>query len=156
MSILRKYLIENLRKTYNNVSYTYGYEIKSKRIANRLAKDHNVDPVAFPEIFRQSRTESAEPDGIYLYKKVRCHNRQIHKFKTLKGGIRKLNQSPYMIHGFRLFDKVRINNQTGFIYGRRQSASYLVKDIDGNIISSSISYKKLNFIEKRKGWIVDF
>ena len=37
MSILRKYLIESLRKTYNNVSYTYGYEIKSKRIANRLA-----------------------------------------------------------------------------------------------------------------------
>ena len=28
MSILRKYLIESLRKTYNNVSYTYGYEIK--------------------------------------------------------------------------------------------------------------------------------
>ena len=73
-----------------------------------------------------------------------------------KGGIRKLNQSPYMIHGFRLFDKVRINNQTGFIYGRRQSGSYLVKDIDGNIISSGISYKKLRLIEKRKGWIVDF
>ena len=42
------------------------------------------------------------------------------------------------------------------IYGRRQSGSYLVKDIDGNIISSGISYKKLNLIEKRKGWIVDF
>ncbi len=65
MSILRKYLIENLRKTYKNVSYTYGYEIKSKRIANRLAKDHNVDPVAFPEIFRQSRTEY-----IYIKSKV--------------------------------------------------------------------------------------
>ena len=136
MSILRKYLIESLRKTYNNVSYTYGYEIKSKRIANRLAKDHNVDPVAFPEIFRQSR----EPDGIYLYKKVRCHNRQIHKFKTLKGGIRKLNQALHNSR-IRLFDKVRINNHTGFIYGRRQSGPCLVKDIDGNIISSGISYK---------------
>ena len=51
---------------------------------------------------------------------------------------------------------MRINSQIGFIYGRRQSGSYLVKDIDGNIISSGISYKKLNFIEKRKGWIVDF
>ena len=49
-----------------------------------------------------------------------------------------------------------INNQTGFIYGRRQIGSYLVKDIDGNIISSNISYKRLNLIEKRKGWIVDF
>ena len=150
MSILRKYLIENLRKTYNNVSYTYGYETKSRRIANRLEKDHNVDARCISGNF------SAKPDVIYLYKKVRCHNRQIRKFKTLKGGIRKLNQSPYIIHGFRLFDKVRINSQTGFIYGRRQSGSYLVKDIDGNIISSSISYKKLNLIEKRKGWIVDF
>ena len=35
-------------------------------------------------------------------------------------------------------------------------SSYLVKDIDGNIISSGISYKKLSLIEKRKGWIVDF
>ena len=128
MSILRKYLIENLRKTYNNVSYTYGYETKSKRIANRLAKDHNVDPAAFPE------------NGIYLYKKVRCHNRQIHKFKTLKGGIRKLNQALHNSR-IRLFDKVRINNHTGFIYGRRQSGPCLVKDIDGNIISSGISYK---------------
>ena len=91
MSILRKYLIENLRKTYNHVSYTYGYETKSKRIANRLEKDHNVDARCISGNF------SAEPDGIYLYKKVRCHNRQIHKFKTLKGGIRKLNQAPYMI-----------------------------------------------------------
>ena len=47
MSILRKYLIESLRKTYNNVSYTYGYEIKSKRIANRLAKDTTWIPLHF-------------------------------------------------------------------------------------------------------------
>ena len=39
------------------ISYTYGYETKSKRIANRLEKDHNVDPAAFPEISPQSRTE---------------------------------------------------------------------------------------------------
>ena len=57
MSILRKYLIESLRKTYNNVSYTYGYEIKSKRITNSQPKDHNVDAVELTEIFRQSRTE---------------------------------------------------------------------------------------------------
>ena len=60
MSILRKYLIENLRKTYNNVSYTYGYETKSRRIANRLEKDHNVDARCISGNF------SAEPDGIYL------------------------------------------------------------------------------------------
>jgi len=50
MSILRKYLIESLRKTYNNVSYTYGYEIKSKRIANRLAKTTWI-PLHFRKFF---------------------------------------------------------------------------------------------------------
>ena len=90
MSILRKYLIENLRKTYKNVSYTYGYETKSKRIANSGERPQRGSRCI-------SGNFSAKPDRIYLYKKVRCHNRQIHKFKTLKGGIRKLNQSPYMI-----------------------------------------------------------
>ena len=61
-----------------------------------------------------------------------------------------------MIQGCSLFDKVKINNKIGGIYTRRQSGFYLVKDIDGNIISSGISYKKLSLIEKRKGWIVDF
>ena len=68
MSILRKYLIENLRKTYNNVSYTYGYETKSKRIANRLEKDHNVDARCISGNF------SAEPDGIYLYIKFQIYS----------------------------------------------------------------------------------
>ena len=42
---------------------------------------------------------------------VRCQNRQIHKAKILKGGIRKLNQSKYETHGFRLFDKVKYDNK---------------------------------------------
>ena len=61
MSIFRKYLIKNLSKTYNNVSHTYGYETKSKRIANRLEKDHNVDASCISGNF------SAKPDVIYLY-----------------------------------------------------------------------------------------
>jgi len=35
--------------------------------------------------------------------------------------------------------------------------SYLVKDIDGHIISSGISYKKLSLVEPpQKNWVVDF
>ena len=43
---------------------------RPERIANRLEKDHNVDARCISGNF------SAKPDGIYLYKKVRCHNRQ--------------------------------------------------------------------------------
>lgn len=41
--------------------------------------------------------------GSYFYQiKKRCQNRQIHKANFLKGG----NQAPYIVKGFRLFDKV--------------------------------------------------
>lgn len=45
--------------------------------------------------------------GYYFYqKKVRCQNRQIHKANFLKGGRKKLNQAPFLVKGFRLFDLV--------------------------------------------------
>ena len=98
----------------------------------------------------------AKPNGeVYIVKKVRCHNRQLHKFKTSKGGKRKVNQSPYIVHGYRLFDTVNFNGKICFVYSRRTSGSFLIKDIDGNTISESINYKKLKLIEKRKGWIFD-
>ena len=43
----------------------------------------------------------------------------------------------------------------GEMIGAQSGLGYLI-NIDGNIISSGISYKKLSLIEKRKGWIVDF
>ena len=150
MNTLRKYLFRDLKEIYQNVSFTYGYITKSVRIENKLKKDHNVDARCI------SGNPLAKPKGIYLFKKVRCHNRQIHKCKTLKGGIRKLNQSPYIVHGFRLFDKVKINNQIGFINGRRQTGYFAIKNIDGKTILNSILYKKVKLVEKRKGWITDF
>ena len=47
MSILRKYLIENLRKTYNNVSYTYGYETKVKELQTGWRKTTTWIPLHF-------------------------------------------------------------------------------------------------------------
>ena len=35
-------------------------------------------------------------------KKVRRHNRQIHKAKILKGGVKKMNQAPYLVKGFQI------------------------------------------------------
>ena len=47
---------------------------------------------------------------VFYQKKVRCHNRQIHKNTILKGGVRKRNQAEYEVKGFRLFDKVSYNH----------------------------------------------
>ena len=51
-----------------------------------------------------SGNPKAVSDGtVYYQKKVRCHNRQIHKNTILKNGIRKRNQAPYNnVMGLRL------------------------------------------------------
>ena len=149
MGLVRNYLYKRLKETYNNVKYTYGYITKALRIENHLEKDHNIDARCI------LGNPLAKPNEIYLFKKVRCHNRQLHKCETLKGGKRKSNQTSYITHGFRLFDKVKINNKIGFVWGRRTSGSFLIKNINGYVISNGITYKKLTLIEKRNGWIFD-
>ena len=92
----------------------------------------------------------------YLYQKqVRRHNRQIHKYKILKGGIRKRNQAPYIVKNFRLFDKVRFQGQTGFIFGRRRSGSFDIRKLNGTKISPCAGYKKLRLLEKRKSFLIE-
>lgn len=50
----------------------------------------------------------------YKVRLVRRHNRQIHKQKIQKGGIKRLNQSPFEVFGFRLFDRVMFENSYYF------------------------------------------
>lgn len=57
------------------------------------------------------------------------HNRQIHKATILKGGIRKNNQAPYIVKGFRLWDKVRYDGQECFISGRRATGYFISKEV---------------------------
>ena len=64
----------------------------------------------------------------------------------LKGGYRKLNQAPYLVKGFRLFDKVEYKGTECFITGRRSNGSFAIKDIEGNVLSNGVSYKKLRFL----------
>ena len=146
MGILRWSMYNKLKEIYPNVSLTYGYITKNTRIENGLPKDHYIDARCI------SGNPNAKSDGdVYYYKKVRCHNRQIHKCTINKGNYRKLNQSPYKVFGFRLYDKVLCNGKEGFINGRRLRGSFVIKDIFGNTIGD-ITYKKIRFIEERGGY----
>lgn len=116
MGIMRWAFYNRLKEIYPNVSMTYGYITKNTRIKNNLPKEHYIDARCI------SGNPNAEPLGYYFYqKKVRCHNRQIHKANILKGGKKKLNQASYLVKGFRLFDKVEFDGRIGFIFGRRNS-----------------------------------
>ena len=145
MGIMRWSFYNRLKEIYPNVVMTYGYITKDTRIKNNLPKDHYIDARCI------SGNPNAEPLGYYFYqKKVRCHNRQIHKSNILKGGKKKLNQASYLVKGFRLFDKVEFEGQVCFIFGRRSSGYFDIRKLNGEVISRNASWKKLKLLETRK------
>lgn len=150
MGIMRWSFYDRLKEAYPNVFMTYGYITKNTRVKCNLPKEHYIDARCI------SGNPNVEPLGYYFYqKKVRCHNRQIHKAKILKGGKKKMNQASYLVKGFRLFDKVEFDGQVGFIFGRRNSGYFDVRKLNKEVISRSASYKKLTFLETRKSLLIE-
>ena len=150
MGIMRWSFYNRLKEIYPNVFMTYGYITKDTRIKNNLPKDHYIDARCI------SGNPNAEPLGYYFYqKKVRCHNRQIHKANILKGGKKKLNQASYLVKGFRLFDKVEFEGQVCFIFGRRSNGYFDIRKLNGEVISRSASWKKLKLLETRKSLLME-
>ena len=150
MGIMRWAFYNQVKEKYNNVSMTYGYITKNTRITNNLPKEHYIDARCI------SGNPLAKPLGYYFYqKKVRCHNRQIHKAKILKGGIRKNNQAKYIVKGFRLFDKVLYKGIECFIFGRRTSGSMDIRLLDRTKINAGVTYKKLKLLETRRSFLTE-
>ena len=150
MGIMRWAFYDRLKEIYPNVSMTYGYITKNTRIENNLPKEHYIDARCI------SGNPKAEPLGYYFYqKKVRCHNRQIHKAKILKGGKKKPNQAPYLVNGFRLFDKVEYDGQVCFIFGRRVRGYFSIRKLNGEVVHAGASWKKLKFLDVRKSLLTE-
>lgn len=142
MGIMRWKLMGILREKYgDSVSHTYGYVTKMTRIENCLVKDHTID----------ARCISGNPNVImeeipYFIRKVRCHNRQLHKAKILKGGFRKANQAPKEVFGFRLWDAVEYDGVACYIKGRRSNGGMSIMDRNGEEVSNKVNYKKLRVL----------
>ena len=150
MGIMRWAFYNRLKEIYPNVSLTYGYITKNIRIRNCLSKEHYIDARCI------SGNPKAISDGtVYYQKKVRCHNRQIHKSTILKGGIRKRNQAPYDVMGFRLYDKVKWKGQNCYIFGRRSTGRMDLRLLNGTKINASVGYRNLKVIEMRKNYLTE-
>ena len=137
MGIMKWKLYDALKSIYSNVNMTFGYITKYNRINNGIEKSHVSDAFTISKNFKAKRL-----GYYYKIKLVRRHNRQIHKAKILKGGVKRNNQSPFEVFGFRLFDRVIFSNQCYFIYARRASGSFNIRDIDGKNLRD-VTYKKL-------------
>ena len=151
MGIMRNTLLTRLRNELHiPVQNTYGYITKLLREQNDIKKSHVNDARCI------SKHPLAEPCSIcYRTKAIRHHNRQIHKAKILKYGIRKANQAPYIVKGFHLWDKVLYNGQECFISGRRTSGYFALRKLDGTTITNSISFKKLQLLEPATNYLIE-
>ena len=150
MGIMRWAFYNKLKEIYPNVNLTYGYITKNTRIENCLPKGHYIDARCI------SGSPLAVSDGtVYYQRKVRCHNRQIHKNTILKGGYRKKNQAPYEVLGFRLYDKVKWKGQNCFIFGRRSTGRMDLRLLDGTKVNASVGCKNLRMLEMRKNILIE-
>ena len=151
MGIMRWSFYNRLTKLYPTVSLTYGYITKNTRIIHNLPKEHRVDALCI-----SGNPLAIRLDYFYFLKKVRCHNRQIHKANLLKGGVKKLNQAEFEVKGFRLFDKVQYQGKLYFVFGRRNSGFFDIRTLDGiKVNKGSINYKLLKLIERRKTLLIE-
>ena len=161
MGIMRKTLMKRLRNELTIPVYeTHGYATKYTRVELlKLPKSHINDAIAI------ASGKWGLNVGMYHYFQmleqaykivpVRHHNRQLHKATILKGGIRKNNQAPKYVKGFRLWDKVQYNGIECFISGRRTRGCFMLKTLDGKVIHHSAYYKKLRLLERSVNYLIE-
>ena len=144
MSAMRWELLKRLRAEHGKerVSMTFGYITKNTRILHGLEKSHHTDARCIAE-----HPEAVSNGEWYVIKKLRCHNRKIHKDTILKGGIRKANQAPRKVAGFGLNDFVEYKGQLCLIHGRRSSGYFDIRKPDGTRVHPSIHYRNIMLVE---------
>ena len=159
MGIMRRTLTERLcRELRVPVAGTKGYITKYTRVELlHLPKSHTGDALAIAQGrygFGVGQATFIKPaERIYQIKPVRHHNRQLHKATILRGGIRKSNQAPKYVKGFRLYDKVLYQRQECFIWGRRTTGSFLLKLLDGTKVKDGVSCKHLKLLERSSQYL---
>lgn len=149
MSIMRWTLYERLKAIYGDrLHLTYGSTTSYLRQDADLEKSHINDARCI------SGNPKAEPAEEYFYqKKMRRHNRQIHKLTIQKGGIRKRNQAPYEVKGFRLFDKVKAKGSEWYIHGRRVKGAFVLKTLEGKRLE--ITPSKITLVEHQSAYVTE-
>ncbi len=132
VTILKDFIVNELKKEFD-VSVTFGYITKRNRQRLNLPKSHWSDSIAVCNPKKIERVDK-------IFKRVCVTQRRYQMTK----GVRSEKKLPNgELFGFRQWDKVKINNQIGFIKGRRSSGFFDVCDIDGNNISHSVKYTNL-------------
>jgi hypothetical protein len=78
MSVVRWYLVNQLKDSYPNINITYGYITKNHRIENKIEKSHANDAFCIARGISQKRNKSN------IVEQVRRNNRSLEKFYDAK------------------------------------------------------------------------
>lgn len=132
VTILKDYIVNELREEFD-VNITFGHITKRNRQRLNLPKSHWSDAIAITHPNKVERTDN-------IFKRVCITQR---RYQLTKGARSEKMLPDGEMFGFRQWDQVKVNDQIGFIKGRRTSGFFDVCDIDGNNISHSIKYTNL-------------
>jgi len=148
MTTMRWAVWDQLQTLGVPIHMTFGYITARQRKHFGLEKSHRADARCI------SGFGNAEPaDEWFAIKKVRCHNRQIHKQNPSKGGVRKLAQSWYEVRGYRQYDKVLAKGRLWHIAGRRAKGSFVLKNLCGEVLD--ITPTKITFVKKQYNYVLE-
>lgn len=160
MGVMRATLVQRLcSELHIPVVETKGYITKATREKLLvLPKSHTNDALAIAQGkhgFNVSHLPGiVQVNKVYTIRPVRHHNRQLHKATVLKGGIRKSNQAERYVFGYRLYDKVLYNGIVCFVWGRRTSGSFLLRQLDGTKVKDGVNYKHLKLLERSRNFLI--
>lgn len=150
MNLVRPHVVPELAKAFPRVPVgeTFGYETALKRRRCGLEKSHDRDAFCIA-----GNLEASAVSVTYVLRKLRRHNRSLHRARPSKGGVRRDSRCPHELFGFRCHDKVSAKGTVGHIIGLRRSGSFRVLPIDGSP-SFDCTFRKIRHIETPRGFTV--
>jgi len=145
MTMIRWRIVNLLRQTNTNVSHTYGYLTKCKRIAFGISKSHVNDAFVIACGTIQQRM-----DG-YAMQQVRKCNRKL--YKGIRSHIK--NTAPRLVFGFQRFDKVLWKGIECFVFGRRTRGYFDIRRLDGTKLNTDVKYTELTLLETFRTFLTE-
>lgn len=136
MNGIRWRLVDAIGELGFDVGVTFGYKTKQGRFDQQLQKSHSND--AF--IIAGGDNTMLRQELVVVQRQVRRNNRKLHKGHHSEIP----NRCEREVCGYRLFDSVRYEGHDYFVWGRRKSGYFMLKDLVGN--KTERSHKKLEKI----------
>jgi 5-methylcytosine-specific restriction endonuclease McrA len=151
VSSLKSRVVHDLQAVFgeSQVSITYGYETKYKRIqVLDLPKSHTNDAVAMAcEI-----GEVVKP--LEMVYQIRCLARgHYQRFNGLHSEHK--CWAPRKVRGFKLYELVKAKGEVGYIAGRREKGAFVIKDVTSGKKLLEITPRKLVRVARpTQGWMI--